>query len=656
VGAGDAVNYRVVVGNSNGTTNSVSVSLTVLAANSLKWNSGGTSGVWDTGITADWLNLSNSTMTVFSNYDQVLFDDTVGVSNNVIINGTVSPSAINVNSSTNNFTFNQGTSPLLSGNGSLVKSGSSLLTIFSPQGFSGAVKISGGTIYAGNNCFNLVSSITITNNSTLDLGGGTFNTSKPITVSGTGANGQGAIYNSYNDTPGEVMNITLAGDTKFGSSARWDLVNGSQISGPHKLTLDWSAGSGYGEWNTVTIGANVTGITLTNGTLGSKNMDSTFQNPGTVFTISPGRQLVFWNGGWNGSIHALNGSQVVHYTAPSGFHGSNITLEDNVDWQSYGNTDQTTPVDSAITLNGVAHFEFGDHNMVFTNVISGSGGFVWDHWNHQMVLSVSNTYTGPSVIGDGPQVALVGNGSISHSSLIFFGGNNSASVHVDASGRPDKTLTLASGQTLGGIGAINGSLVVSAGATVSPAGTNTTIGITTGANATGTIGATNAVTLNGTTTLKLNGSGVNDQVQAGAGITYGGTLNLVNISGAPYAVGNLFQIFSAASYTGSFASITPAAPGTGMAWSLTNGFLSVVSASQPVIGSVVVSGGNLIFSGTNGTAGASYSVLTTTNLATPLTNWTALVTNTFDGTGAFSVTNPISVGTPQQFYNIKLVP
>jgi hypothetical protein len=90
---------------------------------------------------------------------------------------------------------------------------------------------------------------------------------------------------------------------------------------------------------------------------------------------------------------------------------------------------------------------------------------------------------------------------------------------------------------------------------------------------------------------------------------------------------------------------------------LTNGFLSVVAApSQPVVNSVRVSSGNLIFSGTNGTASNSYSVLTTTNLTTPLTNWTSLVTNSFDGTGAFSVTNAISGGTPQRFYTIKLVP
>ncbi len=160
-GAGDAVNYRVVVGNSNGTTNSISASLTVLSANSLKWNSGGTSGVWDTSTTADWLNLSNSTQTVFSPFDQVLFDDTVGVSNNVTVNGTVAPSLITVNSSVNNYTISSGT---ISGSGGLVKKGSSTLNIFNSGTLTGPVTISGGVIYAGNNTFSSVASITITNN------------------------------------------------------------------------------------------------------------------------------------------------------------------------------------------------------------------------------------------------------------------------------------------------------------------------------------------------------------------------------------------------------------------------------------------------------------------------------------------------------------
>src|SRR5205823_4425224 len=150
-------------------------------------------------------------------------------------------------------------------------------------------------------------------------------------------------------------------------------------------------------------------------------------------------------------------------------------------------------------------------------------------------------YSGPTVIGDGPQVALTGNGSISHSALIFFGGGNAGSVHVDVTGRPDQTLTLASGQTLGGIGQVNGNLTVSSGATLSPAGTNTTLGITTGQNAVGAISAIGNIALAGTTVIKLNGSGTNDALVSTTGITCGGTLNLVNISGAPLAAGNSFQ-------------------------------------------------------------------------------------------------------------------
>jgi hypothetical protein len=660
VGAGDAVNYSVVVGNANGTTNSVSASLTVLAGHSLKWNSGGINGVWDTGTSADWLNLSNSTQTVFSNYDQVLFDDTVGVSNNVIINGTVSPSAINVNSSTNNFTFAQGTSPLINGTGSLVKKGSSMLTIYSPQGLAGSVTIMGGTIYAGNNCFDLVSSITITNNSTWDIGGATVPGNKSVTVSGAGVNGKGALYDSYGGSS-ESLNITLAGDTTFGGSARWDLGSGSQITGAHNLTIDWSPDTGnpYGEWTSVTIGANVAGITLTNKThLGSHNNTTAFQNPGTVFTIGTNAILYVWDG-WNGSLHVLNDGQLdIEY--PAGvppFNGSTITFENNAQFLNYHNSGDEL-VNSAIILNGVAHLLNGDHNTFFTNLISGVGGFVCDAYNHAMIFTAPNTYSGPTIIGDGPQVALTNNGSISKSSLIFFGGNNSASVHIDVSGRPDKTLTLASGQTLGGIGTINGSLTVGVGATISPAGTNTTIGITTGANTTGTISVINAVVLGGTTTLKLNGSGVNDQVQAGTSITYGGTLNLVNISGAPLANGNSFQIFNAPSYIPGSYTITPTTPGAGLAWDTsqlnTLGFINVVAAaSQPVIGSTKVSGGNLIFSGTGGTANGNYWVLTATNLATPFGSWPTQATYTYDATGAFSVTNAISPGTPARFYRIK---
>ncbi len=650
VQSGDAANYSVVIGNSIGKTNSASASLTILAAgDSLVWTITNNTGVWDSGSSANWVNVSNSQQVVFNTGDAVLFDDTPGVPTSVTINGTVSPSSITVSSDNNN--FNISGSGNITGAGGLVKNGLSTLTITSPANLTGPVSINGGDVYAGNNCFASVSSITITNNSTLDFGGGTFSSGQPVTVSGTGFNSQGALFNSYSDYPLEVFHITMTGDTTFGGSARWDLGSGSSISGAHNLTLDWSAGSGYGEWNTVTIGTNVAGITLNNGNLGLKYMDTSFQNPGVVLTVSSGHQAIMWNGGYNGSFHIMNGSQLVVYSDGL-LNGSSIVFEDGTEWDDYGGgTDE--PINNAITFNGNTRIVIGNHNMVFTNLISGPGGFVSDQYDHAFVFSASNTYAGPSAIGT--QVTLTGNGSITHSSPIFFGGGNPASVRLDASGRADHTLTLASGQILGGIGMINGGLTVSAGAILAPAGTNTTDGVTTGSNPTGTIMAGNDVTLNGTTVIKLNGPGTNDSVQAGGSIHYGGTLNLANISGVSLVAGNAFQVFNATNSSGSFASIVPSVPDTGLAWDLSHlssGQIGVIAAPL-VIGTTSIMTGGLVLAGSGGTNNGTYYVLSTTNLTTAITNWTVVSTNQFDASGNFNVTNPMGTGVRQQYYLLK---
>jgi len=63
-------------------------------------------------------------------------------------------------------------------------------------------------------------------------------------------------------------------------------------------------------------------------------------------------------------------------------------------------------------------------------------------------------------------------------------------------------------------------------------------------------------------------NGTNDVLKSGLStITYGGTLNLVNLS-SPLTNGSSFKLFSASSYLGSFATITPATPGAGQAWNI----------------------------------------------------------------------------------------
>jgi hypothetical protein len=631
----------------------------------LQWSANGNNGIWDTDNSANWINVSNSQQVVFNANDQVLFDDTAGVPTNVTVTGTVSPGAITVNSSTNNFIFSgPGT---ISGSGSLLKEGGSTLTLGVPVSLTGPVTIGGGTVATASNTLALVSSITITNGGALDFDGNAMTGNKQITISGAGVNGQGALFNSGGVQYDQVLDITLGGDTTFGSASgggsHWDLGDGSTLTGPYKVTIN-NPNGGYGEWDTVTIVTNVGDMELAQGSWGLKGLGAGLGDPTKILTVDAGTALIVWNSsygpnsGYNKNIHVLTNASIAIRTSPSTFFNANVTMEGGSQWDYYNGSDSGQTMNGTYTLNGMVTMQVGDSTITFTNVISGPGGFVWNIYNNEVVFTASNTYSGPTVIGGGLTLGLSGNGSISQSSLIFFGGNNPANDSLDVSGRVDQTLTLASGQTLGGVGSVNGNLVVSAGATLSPAGTNTLLGIISGANNTGTIAASAAVTLNGTTIIKLNGSGTNDEVQAGAGITYGGTLNLVNISGSPLAAGNSFQIFSGVSYSGSFTSITPATPGTGLAWDTTQlniGVLNVAATSlRPVIDSTEVLGGDLIFTGTGGTTNGTYYVLTSTNVATPLANWTPVITNTFDASGNFSVTNAVNSNSLQQFYLLKL--
>jgi hypothetical protein len=82
-----------------------------------------------------------------------------------------------------------------------------------------------------------------------------------------------------------------------------------------------------------------------------------------------------------------------------------------------------------------------------------------------------------------------------------------------------------------------------------------------------------------------------------------------------------------------------------------NGTLRLTALPKPVINSATLVGSNLVLSGTNGIPGGSYVLLTSTNVATPLSTWLSVVTNIFDLDGRFSYTNSISA--PQQFFVIQ---
>ena len=73
----------------------------------------------------------------------------------------------------------------------------------------------------------------------------------------------------------------------------------------------------------------------------------------------------------------------------------------------------------------------------------------------------------------------------------------------------------------------------------------------------------------------------------------------------------------------------------------------------PVAVKVQFTSGNLNLSGSGGTAGAPYYVIGSTNLLTPMSQWTPVSTNMFDSNGNFNVNVPVNVAMPTLFLRIK---
>ena len=639
------------------------IQLVVTAVAPQIW-SGAVNTNWDIATTANWK--LNGVSTNYHDLSPVLFDDTVGGGyTTVSLVTNVQPSSVTVSNNAKNFTFTTSSGSGINGATGLTKNGTGTLTLVNlTNNLSGSVTINAGAVvlasvsFGSNNITDnaslvfsngaqLVSSVisgsgsvTQTGSGSVELAGlnaysggtviknGTVQTDNTNALgTGTVTLGDGASANnatlqavpstSFANTNPVVVAAGGSGSYSVQASGSGDYTVGGNVALNSAVTLRTTANGALWIAGVVTSGAGNPAVTVDGGNTTTKFVSFTADNS-TTFAGS----LVITNKGdfKAGNTNALSVTNTVFVDSTSTFdNGSrNVAIAGLNDFGGSGGTVADAGAGVNLTLGGVGSYSFA-------GVINNVGGII-KTGSGQQTLSGANVNSGPTVVSNG---TLIVNGSLAGGAVTVAGG------------------------TLTGSGVLTGATIVQSGGTLSSGGT----GI-------GTLTVSNNLTLAGNALVKLNKplspAQSNDVVKATGVLTYGGTLTVTNIGASSLVAGDAFNLFTAGTYAGAFANITPATPGAGLAWNTntltTDGTLRVASASASLSGLAftagpVISGTTLTISATNTGAGTVY-LLTSTNAAAPVNTWTPIWTNVLGGTGSFTTNLPNAVNPAlnQQFY------
>jgi len=255
-------------------------------------------------------------------------------------------------------------------------------------------------------------------------------------------------------------------------------------------------------------------------------------------------------------------------------------------------------------------------------------------------LNAVCSHNGPSTASSGP-LALGPSGDFTGETTILIG--SAASFDVSAVGN----FTVKTTQAL----RVDGGCKIIGNVTINGALTNSSL--------VGSATFSNNLTLTASST---NVFSVSHFVQTGTNLTclgtlsYGGNL-LVNNFGSTLEAGDSFKLFDFTGNPGSFDTLTLPTLDAGLDWDIStlavDGTIRVGSTttSQPQLTSPqLLNGTNFVFTATGGVANGQFRVLTQTNVTEPMTNWATLSTNTYDGSGSLTVTNPVNPAEPQRFF------
>ena len=440
----------------------------------------------------------------------------------------------------------------LDGPGTVVLAGANNL-------FSGEVRVQRGTLRTlSSTALGDVNAGTfVAEGATLDLGANNVNLGlEPVTVSGAGVDGQGAIVNTSGDPTFVGPNlrfVTLVGNTTFGGTGRWDLrsepataANAWLLTGGQAFKLT-KRGTNTVALVGVQVDPALGEIEIQEGTLAVERWTTLGDDtkPLTVFS--------------NATLQLYQVSNVL--TKPVILRaGGRIN-----------NASGTNAFGGPIRLLGNITTTVGGTWLALTNELSGPGGLNKEG-GATLYLRAANSYTGPTWIRSG-SLALVDNAGLSASSPLVI----SSGATLSVTNRWDATLTLTEGQVLAGNGLLPGHLVCSATAQVSP-----------GEDGMGTLTVTGNAALRGITVIEVDGqTQTADQVRTlNGGLSFGGRL-VVSLRSGPPAGGTTFTLFVSGNgqYSGQFQELVLPELPTGLAWDTsrlaTAGILAVAGTLHP---------------------------------------------------------------------------
>jgi autotransporter-associated beta strand protein len=522
------------------------------------------------------------------------------------------------------------------------------------------------------NVVNLVGGVGLTCNSDVLLAGGVTNGA----VSGlTGMSGSATltINNAVGDWTGGSFQLNsgtlvLNGGTVIedGNNFRIQcnvpnglsyciITNGASVTLSNSATANFrvgDSGDAAGATNILDLAGTLTVIPQTSPNTGDK-----FQLDGNAANSPP--DVCIANLLPGGVLNVRQVGQANNVSSTFNFNGGILRANTN----DFGPT-YMTGLSIASVLDGGAIIDDGGYtNITIGQSLQAGGtgiGGLTKQGSGTLILTGQSTYTGNTLVNAGT-LAIgakttfpTSYGSIAYSSNIVVAPG--ATFDVTAVVAANSIFDLVSGQTIMGKGSVAGVVTVDSGVTVAPGDFVST----------GTLTFTNAPVLSGAVVMRLKKIGVvatNDQLVVASADTlnYDGTLTVTN-TGSPLAAGDKFYLFSAAAYSGAFTLTNLPALAAGLGWVTTNLAVDgsimvtgpVVIVSRPIFTSIVLNNGQLILRGTNGTASMSYRVFGSTNLMQPLSNWTPIVTNSFDGSGGFIFTNAVNPAKPAQFYDISV--